>query len=507
MHVVDATHELPTDDGTSRPIELGFDGISAAAAAAGFLFAPFSEAPQSTTLFCHSALIIALIAMRRLVGALLPPRPVHAATMLLAFAQIQPLALVVACLLEGDVVYATGLGAFSHHDQTVRVAVATLVLCAATSVAALLVALLDRRPAPPWSSFLARINDSDMRILQLIGTALFVAQLVLLFDRDATVINRDLGGLYVVQVAVGALHGASLYVGVALRRRHATARAVLPFLVAGAVIMVIGGNRFPVVLLVIELAAGYVLAGVVSRAKLVSLAALAAAVSVLTLVAGDVLRGDGGGRSGQVAVQRLTDIVAGDSHAELDSETVRLTTVHRILRNSTHTTISRVPETIPFDPAGVEGMPKEFANTFLPGTLRGDDWHPELRAMFLRELGYIINDTTAVEFALLGDAWYRGGWLALIVVGLVLGIALQIAESYAYLGSPLEQALKVVTVVTAVHHMEGRDIVFGVRRLLLMCVTASALLFLLRLRARGAFSRQAVQPTGPIRADSPARNS
>jgi hypothetical protein len=482
---------------TAVPLGIAFDAGVLSIAGLGVLVAPFRDLAQLTTLFANVALIVALVGLRHLVNRVLPSRPVHAASLLMSFAAVQPVALVLACVVEGNVTYRTATGVFSHLDHALRVAAATFVMFASAAAAAMAVGRLDRKPRPSFGELVAKLTDRDLNVLQFLGAALLIAQLGLLFGAgvETVAINRTFGFAYGVQVAIGALWATALFVGVALRRGLFTTRWLLVAMAVAGAIMVVGGNRASPIFAFLLVGVGYVLAAPIKPGRLLLLGSVIGSMVLVSLVVGDVLRSDGAGRSGEVALQRMTQLLEG-ARPDVDSDTVRITTLHRVLRNSSHTTISRVPETMPFERDGVAAIPDEFIDTFTPGPLREASWRPTLRAEFLRELGYIIEDTTAVEFACLGDAWYRGGWLGLFVVGVIFGVAIQLAEIFVYRGTAREQAMKLTTLIAAVFQMEGRDIAFGVRRLVLMMFTTALVLWVLRiaaLRAESAAERALVR--------------
>lgn len=442
--------------------------------------AAFRDEREATTLLANAALILGCLMLRAVVALAQPRRPIRAIGLMLFLASIQPATLIIATILEGDVTYATASTVFSHHDHSVRVALSTFLLFGAATLGACAIGAVDRRSAPDFNVVLSRLGDAELSLLSWVGTAVFVSQFVMLFIEP----NVDAGGIvYIVRVVAHALWPATIYVGASLRRGHPMALRQFIAIAAASTFLIIAGNRGTPLSAFICIGFGFVGSSPMSKRRLFTLGGVAAFVLVSGLTAGDVLRNDGGSRTSNDALRRIEELASGQAK-QFDADAVRLSTLHRILRNSTHTVISRIPETMPHEADGIAKIPREFADTFLPQIIRQTNYLETLRAGFLREFGYMITENTAVEFAIVGDGWYRAGYAGVLVVGLLLGLFLQLGESYSYRGTTMEQCLKLAVILGTTQVMEGRDIVFGARKMVMAMVIVAVMLRVLRFYRR-----------------------
>ena len=78
--------------------------------------------------------------------------------------------------------------------------------------------------------------------------------------------------------------------------------------------------------------------------------------------------------------------------------------VRRILRNSTHAVITRVPDFYPHEESGIVKLPGDAAALLLPDfNVSGQSEAPP-RHWVLNDLGFYVNWGTSVELSLLADA-------------------------------------------------------------------------------------------------------
>lgn len=459
-----------------------------------------------TTLAENVALLLLIGALIKWARERCPGYPVSLLEILLGLTAIQPAALILAILLEGDVVYVTDIAVFSHFERAERVAAVAGLFCLAAVCGWLIAARRVRTPRTTWREILARVPRRFSRFVAVLLAAVAVAKLVLLFPES---LPAALG--WALRLYVGFLQGMTILLGAYLRGGDLLNAWVAIGLAGVSGLSLVAGNRTDAILFIALVGYGFAIARPLRRLTLLLLGGGALGAAIFFLWFGETLReSDSLGRSGEAAISRLSNI--GET-ADLSSFREAGTSggVRRLLRNGSHAVISSVPDRLPFEQDGLVGIPLEMARRFLPKfRFEGiSDSEDELRNIFLAQLGFRISWSTSVELALVPDAWLRGGWFGVVLIGLGVGAILRVVQDglERILRRDPTGILALVIIVPAMFLIEGRDFVWGLRSLAQYLAVALVLFFAqgvsLRRRygaARGAsvgLAPSAVPPSSP----------
>jgi hypothetical protein len=383
--------------------------------------------------------------------------------------------LVVGTIIGGDFRYATMTGEYSYLLGAAKVASVNV----AFSLALCLPALLQRTgrgPAPLIS--LDQIEAGVFRVFLGMAAVVTISRGALLFwPPDMAEVPP-----YVLRVIVMFAGPTVFFAGVALRTGGAFGKVLCALTTVTCGVTLLAGSRWDAIAPLGLLVAGYLLARPVGAARLLAVSAIACAALIPALIVGQALREDNLGRTGQVAMDRLAGLDERVARSDAMKSSLD-TSIGRLISSSAHAVITRVPEEIPFEDHGIINIPQSLVETFLPRfNLSADSRVRTGRNWVLNDFGFLVNWDTSVELQLVPDAWYRAGWVGVVVIGLIAGLSLQWAEvlAYRFLRRGPEALLLLVVLVGALPTYFGTDIVSATR----IIVFSSVAGFLLLLAAR-----------------------
>jgi len=246
-------------------------------------------------------------------------------------------------------------------------------------------------------------------------------------------------------------------------------------------VFLLAGSRLAAVFSVGMLVFGYAAGKQTAERTMWRWAALAFPLLVVVGFLGERLRSDEKGRTGRAALERVDKVwTAVDS---VDRAFLLKSTLLRLASPGEHSVITRVPNELPFEQFGVLRIPVDFASEFLPRfaiTGRSEDYTP--RHWILNELGFVVNWETSMELTLLADAWLRGGFLGILVVGILVGFLLQAFEDFVY-RKTRHQAVwfaALVFAATGLLSVESNGVASGLRAEVFYCTAGIALIVLAR---------------------------
>ncbi len=423
----------------------------------------------------NAVAVLLCFALDRLAAHLWPGRPVSLVRLALFLLATQPLAILFLALAEGQLDYETMKGRFSLATEAAKVAAVTLELGAAALAGAFLVGRTRGRSPLSLHQCLDTFTGEFRALACWVSAGILVSRFVLLFYAAAL---PD-AFTYLLRLFIGYFMPTFLLAGAALRNGHRAASVVVALLGLTVPLVVLSGSRGDALMPVILLGLGYVAARPMQGRRLLRLSLVAGAAFATVMFVGEVARSDQQGRTGEAALQRVNSIQAAfQEHAS--AETARSSTLRRLISFSTHSVVTRIPVEVPFEADGLWGLPADFLDKFLPRFNWSGISDTELpRNFMLNDLGFLVAWGTAVELTLLADAWYRGGYLGVFVVGLLLGMLLQSVEDRIYLrlGRRPELMVVLLFVMTTLFSVVVRDFVLGVRSILFMLVTSLLLAF------------------------------
>ena len=464
-----------TSSSTQR-IALDLYAVAALAGVAlvSLALTPFYSPDQRVTLLAHGGLIIAMCGMYLLLVRLAPKRPIHLSAVMLLFGAMQPVALLLATLLQGDVTYQSIVGITSHHRDTMQMAIVSLLFFASFVIGVITVSIGDNHPSPDWRTLSGQISPFFINAAILTSLFLAIARLLLLFN----LVPADSVISYVLRLLLGYFLPVTFFLGVGLRRKLRSARIYSVIVGLIYLLVLASGSRADAIVPGVFAFLGAMIAAPLSRRRVViSLVSGLAVVTTAMFVSG-LLRGDHQGRTGNAGIERLNQVGARFEAQEDVSGGLVDETIRRYLRNSNHAVLTLIPSLVPFERDGLDNVPFEVGRTLLPGlNVSGQSSDDDLpRNWMLNDLGFLVNWKTSVELSLLADAWYRGGFVSIVTIGFVLGLILQLVERliYARMRANAEWQFLLLFGIATVWMIEGKDFVFGFHTLIYN-LTAGAL--------------------------------
>jgi len=442
--------------------------------------------------------ILGYLALARLASRLWPSRPVSFLRFFILTQTSQSVSLILLAFVDGRLEFSTATGYYSLADGSVLVVLVGLTLSAA-AVAGALLAGPRRRPAfGTWKEALLALPSRLFVVSCWMALAMLAGRVLLLFALEVI----PVGLVYGLRLFVSYFLPAFAFAGAALRLGYRQAWPVLIFTGLVSSVVLLSGSRADAILPLALLGFGFVVARPMERQRLVRLGVLGAGAFILAMFVGDVVRGDLRGRTGDAALERAGELGAVVSE-QSNVEAISTASLRRLISYAAHAVITRVPDEVPFEDGGLTNLPSEFASKVLPRfNLSGISESEKPRNWMLNELGFLVNWATSVELSLVADAWYRGGWAGLVVVGLVFGLLFQALENALYLGMQRRPALFMVQVfvVTTMIYVAGRDIVSAFRNTIF---TVLAALLLFGVVSLGGRRRAGSRPGGPRASSAP----
>lgn len=428
------------------------------------------EASLRDTALVNAAAILGFVGLERLAAHLWPSRPVSFVRFLLLTHSSQSISIILVIFVDGRLEFGTSTGGYSLADGSALVVAVGLALNAAMLVGG---RLMGAGPLPEqgsWQELMTSLPTKVFAASCAIAGAILLGRLLLLFGVEA----MPLPLVYGLRLFVSYFLAVFAFVGAALRLKYHPARLVT--FLAGLVspVVVLSGSRADALLPLALLALGYVVAQPMPKQRLIRFGAYGGLFFVLAMFVGDVVRGDSRGRTGEAALERVGDLGTVVSE-QSNVEAISTASLRRMISFSAHAVITRIPDELPFEQDGLLNLPGEFASKLLPRfNLSGISDIETPRNWMLNELGFLVNWATSVELSLVADAWYRGGWLGLLAVGLFFGALLQFLENLVYRGMRTRPALFVVLVfvVSSLVYVAGRDVVTSVRNTVFTVIAA-----------------------------------
>lgn len=443
----------------------------------------------------YASAVLFCFALDRLGARLWPGRPVSLVRLVLFLLATQPLAILLVALADGQLDYDTMNGRFSLAAGAAQLVAVTLELGATTLAGAFVVGRNRRRSPLSLHQCLDTFTGEFRALACWISAGILGSRFVLLFF--GPVLPEVLS--YVLRLFIAYFMPTFLLAGAALRSGHRAAGVVVALLGVTVPLVVLSGSRGDALMPVILLGVGYVAARPMRSGRLLRLALMGGAAFAAVMFIGEVARSDKQGRTGEAALQRVDSFQA--AFQEYGSaETARASTLRRLISFSTHSVVTRIPLEVPFEDNGLWGLPLDVVDKFLPRFNFSGISDTELpRNVMLNDLGFLVAWGTAVELTLLADAWYRGGHLGVIVVGLLLGMLLQAVEDRVYhrLASRPELVVVLLFIMTTLFSVVVRDFVLGLRSIAFM-IASSLLLVFAATGLRGSRRRRRVLQTDGV---------
>lgn len=483
----------PTRIAYARTLGRALAGFSLLAGAA----APALEPDPRNAVWINCAVILCYVGLERLAARYWPGRVVSLLRATLFIAAVSPVFLVTAIFLQGDAPYANMAGRFTHSDGAWLVALAGLVLHAFALVGA---ALAGRRPTTvPAGAAELRLAFSRWFLLLvawLVGLHAVLRVTLLFYLSEIPQPIVYLSRLYLS-------HYLALFVclGISLRLRLRSAQVATAISLLVSAVVLLSGGRSDALYPLLFLGAGFVLARPVERKALARWATVAVPVFLLAMYAGGLVREDDRGRTGDAVIERVGDLASAMTAGDGGSSAVDMT-VRRLVSNSTHSVITRIPSEFPFESDGVLQLPVEFLARVLPRfNLSGISETEQPRNWMLNDLGFLVSWATSVELGLVADAWYRGGFWGLVAVGLILGVSLQLLENGVYraMRRASQYSAVLLFIVPWLLPIQGRDIVEGLRTILFASIAGLAMVAAARaLETRKQGRARPLAPAAPL---------
>lgn len=466
-------------DALVRLVRLGIGAVLVIAV----VVLPFRSSDARITIVCNVGLLLAYFGFIWVLGRLVPS-PVSLVSLHVHVAAIQPTTLLLATILEDDVVYLTDFGTSSHHTGSFYVAAARFACCGGATLGAIVVGGL--RPSRPlrFPAVLEALPPRVVAALLTAGVAAYVLHVALIFVDPSVAPALQ----WVLRILANALGPLVLFVGVGLRSGSKYARGALLVLVPLSAIQTVAGNRTWALEPFVFIGIAWLALTRIRLRRLVPAALGFAAAASVVMFVGDKLRGgDQAGRTGQAAVARVEEMAEGGAQRRFDGSSgqeFRESTLHRLLRNSTHAVVTHIPEVLDHEPNGLAKLPEDFARDLLPGFyFDGRTRDRSYRNWFLNDLGFMVNWNTSVELSLVADAWYRGGALGAVLIGILVGMLLQATERFARydLENAPHRIVALLGFAGLSMYFEGRDIVTGMRQLVLLTPVFYSIILALRM--------------------------
>jgi hypothetical protein len=295
--------------------------------------------------------------------------------------------------------------------------------------------------------------------------------------------------IYALRIYLGTFLAVFLFLGMALRSRFPAAQLASGLTVVMSLLVLLSGGRSDALFPVFFLGVGFVIAEPVERPTLVRWVAIAVPLFIGAMLFGSLVRQDGRGRTGEAALARVGELGAIVSEAS-EAAPMSEHTLRRMVSNSNHSVITRIPRELPFEQDGLLHIPSELAQTLLPRFNYGGTSESEVpRHWMLNDLGFLVSWATSVELPLTADAWYRGGYLGLVVVGLILGLFFQLVENAVFRAMRTHPHFSAILLfgMTGQLMVASHDIVSALRTMLFLLIAGVSLVIAARiLEARKA---------------------
>lgn len=432
------------------------------------------------------ALVLLAVALVKWIESALPNRPIHIGSLFILIASTQPVALLATQLFEGSALYSTALGVHSHDESAVRVAGASALFLSSYAAAFILWPVRRRGAAVTWEGLARRLDEWSLRALVAVAVVSAIVRVVLLFGES---LPNELK--YVLRLLYGYCFPFVFFVGVEMRLRPRRAAAAALLCGASYLVVFVSGSRGDAIVPLAYLGLGFAVAARMPRLARYWFLPSLGAILFLALGVGEVLRSDNRGRTASAAADRFEEYRAGQ--IELwESDTVIKGSVRRLLRNGSHAVLAGVPERLAFEEDGLVRLPLDFLGGFLPRfKFEGIDLDREPRNAVMNYFGFLVNWKTSVELAALPDAWLRGGWKGIILIGSILGAYSRLIEEWVYRRLERDTVFSAVLVVLTfyVGLLEGKDFCWGVRSTVIGMVAASLVCFCVRVIAGPELAR------------------
>jgi hypothetical protein len=447
----------------------GLGQVLGAVALIAAVCAPFLPPESRNAVWINSAALLSYVGMERFAASYWPGRPVSLLRCTLFLVCVPILFLIAAFFLEGDVTYANDSGYFSHANGAWLVALAGVVLHLSSVIGAAAVGKVRGFRPSESRIVLSGFRGGFHLLVAVLAGAALIARVMLLFyqaEMSATL-------AYFLRVFLGNGTALFIFLGIALRLRHPSALVVSAATLGMSVVVLLSGSRADALLPPAFLVIGYVMGGPVERRTLVAGAIGAGTLFLFSMSLGSVLRDDERGRTGQAVGARFEELgsrIGEGSRMAIVTEA----SVRRMVSDSAHSVITRVPVEVPFEPGGLLNIPEELWTKFVPRlNYSGISETETPRNWMLNEFGFLVKWSTSVELTLVADAWYRGGFLGLIVVGLLLGMVLQAQENLVYRAMLRRPQYSAVLFFSAsgLLLVEGRDVVSALRGMVFLIIS------------------------------------
>ncbi len=461
--------------------------------------APLLESNSRNAVWAHSAAILGYAVLERLANRRLPGRSISLLRITLYMAASQPVFLVLSLFIQGDANYATQRGWFSHSDGAELVAVAGIIFHAAALCGAAVVgqARASRpRGLPTIGDSYSKPFYSAMNWMALVYAA--VRLILLFYWREI-----PLEATYALRIFVGLFIAVYIFVGMALRLRIRTAKLAFGVTLAASAVVLLAGSRSEALYPLFFMALGYMAARPTNVGQIGRWAGVVVPVFVFSMFIGSLVRQDERGRTGEAVLGRVADISSVMDHGK-EERFISDSVVRRMVSDSTHSVITRIPYERPFEDGGLIQIPEEFLDRVVPRlNLDGTSDTEVPRHWMLNDLGFRVSWATSVELGLVADAWYRGGFLGLVVAGLLLGVSFQILEDTIYWSMRRRPEVSVLLLFSAssLLFVEARDVVAALRGVLFTSVAGLAMVsiaIILKARRRSHSPPTVPRPPRPV---------
>lgn len=458
--------ELPSRAITHDSVEiLVREGLRLASglAVVGLVFGVVNPGEHGVSLVATSGEILLLALMAWLWRQTIRSGPLSLVELMLIWALVAPAALVIATIVFGDAVYDTARTWFSHHDKGEDVALARVAFYGTAFAGAVTAATFPRRSAKTQT----RENERPRRALEDLSRIALWPGVVLVASRLWLIgAAEDVSWwTYGARVASSQLQSLHLLVGVAAAKGRRWAWPTTVLLGVATTLSLLGGNRFDNLFGICLWCAGWVIVRPISQktVRLLAPPALAAFVGLVWVLG--VIRDDGMGRDLRAGLSRL-ESAGGVVEAFGENTSRGERPLARFISTSTHSVLTRVPQEVPFDSKGLSAVPREFVEAFLPRFYREKPiGEVTSRNRGLNDLGFLVTWETSVELETIADAWWRGGWSGLLLVGLAVGLSFGAVDRVCSFRRESARPFQLVGLFlwAAVPQMLWRDIVAAVR--------------------------------------------
>lgn len=476
----------PNTESRAPSLKTALSAGMAAVALVPLAAAPLLPDRLTTTLVLNAGLILFLLGLIWLLDRALQPAPLRFVHVLLFLAVSQPAALIVYSITEGEPTYYISWATPSHVFGSTRVVYAQSLFFFCVCLAAIAAGLMAPRRATSWPGMLRRMPTPLHRALLFLAVSVMSLRFGLLFVRSET----GSAAIYSARVFSNGFWWSAFFIGPALRLGVPGARAAVGLMCAVGAIALAGGNRSDALLPIVLAGFGYLLTGGIPRRRFVGILVSGVVLVAVGATIGEAMRqSDSAGRSGWAALDRIDRVSKDEQQIEVQSSTVIGSVAQRVLRNGTHAVITQVPEIQPFEPDGLAKLPRDFAENLLPAiNLSGTTREKEPRHWILNEFGFTVNWRTAVELALIPDAWFRGGYIGVVLIGFAVGLFLQLAESFVYrnIDASPARVVMLLGVAASIPMLEGRDVAFGFRSMLIFGTQTFLMTIALEMASRRA---------------------